>query len=125
MVELTKDKEVKMTEEQLNELNKEMLKFAGFTLKDTGGVLLPGRRKSEYAMFWPPYFPTDINACFKWLLPSLIEYQVKFEWTLGGLVSAWTIEECTENIKRNVYYSNKESPALALCLAILELSKEE
>ena len=114
----------------MNELNEKMLKFAGFI---TYNRSVEFTRIARYTspdgkyLMRVPYFPNNLNACFKWLVPKLSgDYRISLEWSLGGIICAWTIEECSENIKRSCYYSSTNtcdggSPALALCLAIEKL----
>ena len=113
----------------MEELNKKLAEWAGFyTITehyDCGygdTIATSWVHKDCYDSNKPPDFINSLDACFKWLVPKLAgDYQLTFEWALGGIECSWTIEECCESIKRNCYHCNAETPALALCLAIAKL----
>lgn len=108
-----------MTKEELDKLNRRLLKFAGFKQKDyivpseIGGTDLMSQGwlspEGEKLHGRPPNFPASLDACFKHLVPEyrkLLSYE--------SLFGRW------------LYFLRKgHTPSLALCLAIERLIKEE
>jgi hypothetical protein len=87
-----------------------------------------------------PDFPTDLNACFKYIVPKLqsIGWMARVQWSplfdndTGKRLSDWTGYAHIYNIDRNKplsrtadYYAIDKESATALCLAVLKLIKEE
>jgi len=114
-----------MTSEQ--ELNEKLAKWAGFTYYDNPIVFGPSQQRTGW--YFPggrkvhilPDFTTDLNACFKWLVPPLTHSKISsfdFNYSDGSVTavlydkSEWLLAQSTEN------WTN---PALALCKAIEQL----
>ncbi len=106
--------------------NERLARWAGWS-EDKDSVLYDwrdprGEGVSESFTHYPwPRFTDSLNACFKWLLPNLNDYQVEYRYVLGFL-HVWEIHECSEATKRVEYYTQSmDSASEALCEAILAL----
>lgn len=83
-------------------LNHELLLFAGFTFSNGVWSYPDGETVDDGV----PFFPDDLNAIFKRLMPELDGFQ----WS--EVIKVWAIK---------LIFNKEADPALALCLAVKEL----
>ena len=110
-----------MTDQELNE---KLLKF------QTGLVQIVSPEDDQYHKgIWTgedgmrcdtPDFPTDLDACFRWLVPKALDKlasdnDVNLQRARTYLITKWLSE----------WNTSPNEPALALCKAIEQLIKEE
>jgi hypothetical protein len=110
------------------QLNEELLKFAGFKIRDDAPTLryagdklweYPDKTKygEKHYEERPPYFPNSLDACFKWLVPGV--HYIKIEKVRGE----FGVE--AGNFYGRFHRVEDKSPTLALCLAIKKLIDSE
>jgi len=117
-------------------LNEKLAEWAGFEFKevkfdgaDSCGVPIPQWLGVDYGSWEPPNFTQSLDACFKWLVPKLLEQldpdTIKVELKYGRTKEmVWTF--LFEDWQAHSYhYAQAETPALALCLAIEKLIDKE
>lgn len=116
----------------MNEKNKKLAEWSGFESTtvyfDLGGGKSGNHLwlKNNLAYMDEELdFFNDLNACFKWLVPKLINAN---RWL--GMITvdySWGVQytfAITEEDKTNIEFSDKE-PAQALCGAILKLIEDK
>jgi len=86
------------------ELNEKLAKWAGFE-PDAYGWLYPDKSWWRFL----PYFDTDLNACFKWLVPNVEEKYSRG--MVSRMLEEWIYQVVFESIE----------PALAFSKAIESL----
>jgi hypothetical protein len=121
----------------MKELNKKMLKFAGFRRatwsephEDVYVLVEPNSGGMSHC--WVN-FPNDLNACFKWLVPKLQRedrniIQIQFDPPNDDNETYWAriyyevpLEGTKGSWSEDIVESKNETPALALCRAIEKL----
>jgi hypothetical protein len=131
-----------VTDEEKQALNEKLARWAGFTYKHCQSPLWTYERYKETSDWWEaprgsrylecPRFTDSLDACFKWLVPKLVEEgwlaRVQFGPHLQRdfktrHVCAYVL--LSKPYSQADYDATAESPALALCLAIEKLIDAE
>lgn len=108
-----------MNKQELQELNKRLAEWAGFEKQGTA-YWAPITREFMKA----PDFTQSLDACFKWLVPKIIENADY------SIIITQNLAQCAgyiRPIQGGVQYDaiDNQNPALALCLAIDKLINSE
>ena len=117
----------------MNELNRKMLTFAGFTAasyrncpaettdygkKHPNAICHYEHPETKDIINSPPDFTNDLNACFKWLVPKLDIEEPQILCDLGQY--GCEVSVYNNDTGKSYDYIN-ESPTLAFCKAIEKL----
>lgn len=126
----------------MKELNRKLAEWAGFSIRsvwDTGFQLFKTPQKpspdgvhydeEEFEENWykaisTDYFTSSLDACFKWLVPKLYSWRIGTHFTPDPNDFSQLIpSDCYAEASSIVYagYTEADTPALALCLALEKL----
>lgn len=102
-----------MTEEDKQKLNEKLAKWGGLEVDDI----------FDMWKYPPPNFTDSLDACFKWLVPKLPDYDgIEFWESTEGWVCDIVYGISIEDERQVAGIGS--NPALALCLAIEKLIDE-
>ncbi len=115
------------------ELNEKLARWAGFTQAEkagktdwhyeAGGKRVPNwhapdgytHRGQFDRVGWTPDFRNDISACFKWLVPKLVQVQLVIT---PGLRNSASVYIDPHNRQQSMFEAEGGTPTIALCRAI-------
>jgi len=106
------------------ELNIKLAEWAGFEFNDDWASDRPYKSPDGVILYsWKP-LTQSLDACFKWLVPKLIEQGCYIQLNTGNYWQAEIWERALIG-RQGRYLSDAETPALAFCKAIEKLIDAE
>ena len=108
----------------MDETNIRLARWIGWEVRDDGYW-----RVSPEASGWgtPKYLPdftTDLNACFRWIVPKVFSVTIGTHWKTNTEKTDKYFARIDQQDMTN-YTEVADTPALALCLAVDKLIKEK